>query len=111
MDPQPPQFSLSRAPAEIRYALILTLIMSLGGLVVLASIPVSLFDKASALVSFGLLMLSYLLFASRHFVDWLRTRTAKSRVAFPAMLLAVYVLYALGPGRLRIPESDRKSVV
>ena len=105
MDPQPPQFSLSRAPAEIRYALILTLIMSLGGLVVLASIPVSLFDKASTLVCFGLLMLSYLLFTSRHFVDWLRTRTAKSRVAFPAMLLAVYVLYALGPGRLRIPES------
>lgn len=100
-----PQYSLSRAPAEIRYALILTLIMSFGGVVVLASIPVSLFDKASAVVSFGLLLLPYLLFTSPHFLEWLRERTAKSRFAFPAMLLAVYILYGLGPGRLRMPES------
>ncbi len=100
-----PKYSLSRAPAEIQYALILTLIMSFGGLLVLASIPISLFDKASAVVSFGLLLLPYLLFTSRHFLEWLRERTAKSRFAFPAMLLAVYILYGLGPGRLRLPES------
>ncbi|MGH9748788.1 MAG: CPBP family intramembrane glutamic endopeptidase [Candidatus Polarisedimenticolia bacterium] len=99
------KYSLTRAPADIQYALILTLIMSLGGALVLASIPVGLFDKASAVVSFGLLLLPYLLFTSRHFLEWLRERTAKSRFAFPAMLLAVYVLYGLGPGRLRIPES------
>jgi len=100
-----PQFSLSRAPAEVRFALILTLVMSLGAFLVLASIPVSLFDRASAVVSFGLMLLPYLLFTSRHFLQWLRERTATSRFVFPAMLLAVYVLYGLGPGRLRIPES------
>lgn len=105
MDLQPRQYSLSRAPADIHYALILTLIMTFGGALVLASIPVSLFDKVSALVSFGMLLLPYLLFTSQHFLEWLRERTAKSRFAFPAMLLAIYVLYGLGPGRLRIPES------
>ena len=100
-----PQFSISRPPAEIRYALYLTLIVSFGAFLVLASIPVSLFDLSSTVVSFGLLLLSYLLFTSRHYVEWLRERTAKSRLVFPAMLLAVYILYGLGPGRLRIPES------
>ena len=100
-----PQYSFSRAPGEIRFALILTIIITLGGLLVIGSIPVSLFDKASVLVSFGLLLLPYLLFASRHFLEWLRERTAKSRFAFPTMLMAVYVLYGLGPGQLRIPES------
>lgn len=100
-----PQFSISRPPAEIRYALYLTLIVSFGAFLVLASIPVSLFDLSSTVVSFGLLLLSYLLFTSRHYVEWLRERTAKSRLLFPAMLLAVYILYGLGPGRLRIPES------
>jgi hypothetical protein len=79
--------------------------MSLGGMLALASIPISMFDKASAVVSFGLLLLPYLLFTSPHFLEWLRERTAKSRIAFPAMLLAVYILYGLGPGRLRVPES------
>jgi membrane protease YdiL (CAAX protease family) len=97
--------SFSRAPAGIRYALILTLILTSGGLLVIGSIPISLFDKASALVSFGLLLLPYLLFTSRHFLKWLRERTARSRFAFPALLLAVYILYGLGPGRLRVPES------
>src|SRR5215813_14140666 len=78
MAEQTPQFSLSRTPAEIRYALILTLIMTAGGLLVLGSIPLSLFDKASALVSFSLLLLPYMLFASRHFLEWLRARTEKS---------------------------------
>jgi len=105
MPPQTPFGSLSRIQAEIHYALILTVVMTLGGILVLASIPISLFDKASALVSFGLLLFPYLLFASSHFLAWLRQRTAKSRFAFPAMLLAVYVLYGLGPGRLRVPES------
>ncbi len=100
-----PQYSLTRPPAEIRYALYLTLIMSVGAFLVLASIPVSLFDLTSTVVSFGLLLLSYLLFTSRHYLEWLRERTAKSRFLFPAMLLAVYILYGLGPGRLRIPES------
>jgi len=99
------QFSITRAPAEIRYALYLTLIMSVGAFLVLASIPVSLFDLASTVVGFGLLLLSYLLFTSGHYVEWLHERTAKSRFLFPAMLLAVYILYGLGPGRLRIPES------
>ena len=99
------QFSMSDPPAEIRYALYLTLIVSFGAFLVLASIPVSLFDLSSTVVSFGLLLLSYLLFTSRHYVEWLRERTAKSRLLFPAMLLAIYVLYALGPGRLRVPES------
>jgi len=105
MEPQAPRYSLSRAPAEIHYLLILTLVLSLAGLLVLASIPVSLFDKASTLVSFGLLLLPYLLFTSQHFLAWLRERTAKSRFAFPLMLLAAYVLYGLGPGQLRLPES------
>lgn len=100
-----PQYSIFRAPSEIRYALIITIVMCLCGLAVLASIPASLFDRTSAAVSFGLLLLSYLLFTSRHYLQWLRERTAKSRFAFPAMLLAVYVLYGLGPGRLRMPES------
>jgi hypothetical protein len=100
-----PQYSLTHPPAEIRYALYLTLIMSVGAFLVLASIPVSLFDLTSTVVSFGLLLLSYLLFTSRHYLQWLRERTAKSRFVFPAMLLAVYILYGLGPGRLRIPES------
>jgi len=100
-----PQYSFSRAPGEIRFALILTVVITLGGLLIIGSIPLSLFDKASALISFGLLLLPYLLFASRHFLEWLRERTAKSRFAFPLMLMAVYVLYGLGPGRLRIPES------
>ena len=99
------QFSMSHPPVEIRYALYLTLIVSSGAFLVLASIPVSLFDLSSTVVSFGLLLLSYLLFTSRHYVEWLRERTARSRLIFPAMLLAVYILYALGPGRLRIPES------
>jgi len=99
------QFSMSNPPVEIRYALYLTLIVSFGAFLVLASIPVSLFDLSSTVVSFGLLLLSYLLFTSRHYIEWLRERTAKSRLLFPAMLLAVYILYALGPGRLRIPES------
>jgi membrane protease YdiL (CAAX protease family) len=97
--------SFSRAPAGIRYALALTLILTSGGVLVIGSIPISLFDKASALVSFGLLLLPYLLFTSRHFLNWLRERTVRSRFAFPAMLLAIYVLYGLGPGRLRVPES------
>jgi membrane protease YdiL (CAAX protease family) len=99
------RYSFSHAPAGIRYALILTLILTSGGLLVIGSIPISLFDKASALVSFGLLLLPYLLFTSRHFLAWLRERTARSRFAFPAVLLAVYILYGLGPGRLRVPES------
>ena len=99
------QYSLSRAPFEIRYALYLTLVVCLGAFLVLASIPVSLFDLASTVVSFGLLFLSYLLFASPDYLEWLRARTATSRFIFPAMLLAVYILYGLGPGRLRIPES------
>jgi membrane protease YdiL (CAAX protease family) len=99
------QFSMSHPPAEIRYALYATLIMSFGAFLVLASIPVSLFDLSSTVVSFGLLLLSYLLFTSEHYVEWLRQRTARSRLVFPAILLSVYVLYALGPGRLRIPES------
>ncbi len=98
-------FSITRPPAEIRYALYLTLIMSVGAFVVLASIPVSRFELASTVVGFGLLLLSYLLFTSRHYLEWLRERTAKSRFIFPAMLLAVYILYGLGAGRLRIPES------
>lgn len=101
----PQQFSLTRAPSEIRYALYLTLIVCVGAFLVLASIPVSLFDLASTVVSFGLLFLSYLLFASQHYLEWLRARTATSRFIFPAMLLAVYILYGLGPGKLRIPES------
>lgn len=105
MAPQTPLDSISRAPAEVHYALILTVIMSLGAMMVLVAIPVSLFDKAAAVVSFGLLLLPYLLFTSQHFLEWIRGRTAKSRFAFPAMLLAVYILYGLGPGRLRVPES------
>jgi membrane protease YdiL (CAAX protease family) len=96
---------LSRAPAEVRFALVLTLLMSLGALLFLASIPASRFDKAVTVVSFALLLLPYLLFTSPHFLQWLRQRTAQNRFAFPAMLLAVYTLYALGPGRLRMPES------
>ncbi|HEV8702108.1 MAG TPA: CPBP family intramembrane glutamic endopeptidase [Candidatus Polarisedimenticolia bacterium] len=99
------QFSMSDPPVEIRYALYVTLIVSCGAFLVLASIPVSLFDLSSTVVSFGLLLLSYLLFTSEHYVGWLRERTAKSELLFPAMLLAVYILYGLGPGRLRIPES------
>ncbi|MCZ6695486.1 MAG: CPBP family glutamic-type intramembrane protease [Acidobacteria bacterium] len=99
------RYSFSNAPAGIRYALILTMVLTSGGLLVIASIPVSLFDKASVLVSFGLLLLPYLLFTSRHFLKWLRERTARSLLAFPALLLAVYILYGLGPGRLRVPES------
>ncbi len=99
------RYSFSRAPAGIRFALILTLILTSGGLLVIGSIPISLFDKASALVSFGLLLLPYLLFTSRHFLKWLREQTARSRFAFPALLLAVYILYGLGPGQLRVPES------
>src|SRR5262245_46961947 len=95
----------TRAPAEVRYALILTAVMCLGGTLVLASIPVSLLDRATALVSFGLLLLPYLLFSSPPFLAWLRQRTAKSLFVFPAMLLATYILYGLGPGRLRVPES------
>jgi hypothetical protein len=98
-------YSIASAPAEIQYALVLTLVMCFGAAVVLASIPVSLFDRASALVSFGLLLQAYLLFTSRHFLDWIRARTAKSRFLFPLLLLSVYVLYGLGPGRLRLPES------
>jgi uncharacterized protein len=98
-------YSLTRAPFEIRYALYLTLVVCIGAFLVLASIPVSLFDLASTVVSFGLLFLSYLLFASQHYLEWLRARTATSRFIFPAMLLAVYILYGLGPGKLRIPES------
>jgi CAAX protease family protein len=105
MDLSKPQYAFTRAPADFRYALYLTLIMSFGALLVLASIPVSLFDRMSVVVSFGLLLLPYLLFSSRHFLEWLRERTAKSRFIFPGMLLAVYILYGLGPGRLRIPES------
>jgi hypothetical protein len=100
-----PLDSLDRAQDEVHYALILTVVMSLGGMLALASIPISMFDKASAVLSFGLLLLPYLLFTSPHFLAWLRERTAKSRIAFPAMLLAVYILYGLGPGRLRLPES------
>src|SRR5207247_11361168 len=92
-------FSITRPPAEIRYALYLTLIMSVGAFVVLASIPVSRFDLASTVVSFGLLLLSYLLFPSRHYLECLRDRTEKRRFMFPAMLLAVYMLYCLVPGR------------
>ncbi len=105
MDAPSQQFSLTRPPFEIRYALYLTLIVSFGAFLVLASIPVSLFDLSSTVVSFGLLFLSYLLFTSEHYLEWLRERTVKSRLLFPALLLAVYVLYGLGPGRLRIPES------
>jgi hypothetical protein len=105
MDLSKTQSTFFRAPMEVRYALILTLVMSLGGALVLASIPVSLFDKASAVVSFGLLLLPYLLFTSQHFLQWLRGHTTNGRFAFPAMLLAIYVLYGLGPGRLRVPES------
>lgn len=97
--------SISNAPSGIRYALILTLVMVSGGLLIITSVPVSLFDKAAALASFGLLLLSYLLFTSRHFLKWLRERTAKSLLAFPAMLMAVYIIYGIGPGRLRVPES------
>src|SRR5262245_13378311 len=61
-------YSLARAPFEIRYALYLTLVVCLGAFLVLASIPVSLFDLASTVVSFGLLFLSYLLFASRDYL-------------------------------------------
>jgi len=96
---------LSRVPAEVRYALVLTLIMSLGALLFLASIPVSRSDKALAVVCFGLLLLPYLLFTSPHFLQWLRERTAQSLFVFPAMLLAVSILYGLGPGRLQMPES------
>jgi membrane protease YdiL (CAAX protease family) len=105
MEPQANRYSLSRAPAEIQYLLILTVVLCLGGLLVVASVPVSLFDKASTVVSFGLLLLPYLLFSSQHFLAWLRERTAKSVIAFPLMLLAAYILYGLGPGRLRLPES------
>jgi hypothetical protein len=105
MASQPPLESLSRPQDEVHYALILTIVMSLGGMLALGSIPISMFDRASAVVSFGLLLLPYLLFTSSHFLEWLRERTAKSRIVFPAMLLAVYILYGLGPGRLRIPES------
>ncbi len=97
--------SFTRAPVVIRYALILTLILTFCALMVIISIPISLFDKASALVSFGLLLLPYLLFTSRRFLNWLRERTARSLFAFPALLLAIYILYGLGPGRLRVPES------
>lgn len=100
-----PQSLYSRAPVEIRYALILTLVMTAGGLILIGSIPLSLFDKASVAVSFGLLLLPYLLFASRHFLEWLRQQTARSVFVFPLMLMAAYVLYGLGPGRFRIPES------
>lgn len=99
------QSTIFRAPSEIRYAVIITGVMSLCSLAVLASIPVSRFDRTSAVVSFGLLLLSYLLFASRHYVGWLCERTAKSMFLFPTLLLAVYILYGLGPGRLRMPES------
>jgi membrane protease YdiL (CAAX protease family) len=97
--------SLSRAPIAIRGALILTLIMTLGGLLVLRLYPLRRFDTASTLVCFSLLCLPYMLFASRHFRDWLRGLSRRNIALFPLWLLAVYLLYAVGPGRLRVPES------
>lgn len=99
------QTSLTRAPLAIRGALVLTLIMTVGGLMVLRLYPLGRFETASTLASFALLCLSYMLFASRHFRDWLRERARRNIALFPLALLALYVLYASGPGRLRLPES------
>lgn len=99
------RLSIASTPPGIRYALILTTVMISGGVLLIASIPVSLFVKASTLISFGLLLLPYLLFTSRHFLQWLRERTARRLWTFPAVLLAAYTIYALGPGRLRLPAS------
>jgi membrane protease YdiL (CAAX protease family) len=99
------QQTFSRAPLAIRYAVILTLIMASGALMVLGLFPLGRFDTASALTSFSLLCLPYMLFASRHFREWLRERSARNVFAFPLLLLAIYVLYAVGPGRLRVPAS------
>jgi hypothetical protein len=97
--------SLAGAREEVHDALILTLVMCLGGILALTSFPLSTFDRVAAVLSFGLLLLPYLLFTSPHFLGWLRERTARSRIAFPTILLGAYILYGLGPGRLRVPES------
>ena len=96
---------ISRAPVAIRFAVVLTLIMATGALLVLGLYPIGPFEKATALASFTFLCLPYLLFASRHFRDWLRERSARNIYAFPLLLVALYVVYALGPGQLRMPAS------
>lgn len=95
----------SRAPLAIRGALVLTLIMTTGGLLVLRLYPLGRFDTAAALLSFSLLCLVYMLFASGHFRVWLRALARRNVAAFPAALVAIYLVYALGPGRLRVPAS------
>ena len=97
--------TVSRTPAAIRGALIVTLIMAAGGLMILRPYPVGPFHAAAAVLSFSLLSLFYMLFASRHFRDWLRQRSRRNLAAFPAALLAIYLIYALGPGRLSVPGS------
>ena len=95
----------SRTPLAIRGALALTLLMTAGGLMVLRLYPLGPLHTATALLSFSLLSLLYMLFASRHVREWLRERSRRNIAAFPAVLLAIYLIYALGPGRLTVPGS------
>jgi CAAX protease family protein len=97
--------TFSRTPPAIRYAVIVASIMAAGALAILQLFPLNLFETVSTLASFSLLCLPYMLFASRHFREWLREQSARNLFAFPLLLFLLYVLYAIGPGRLFVAAS------